>query len=52
MDKIIELIKEEADTVNKSNPISRLYNVDMEIQARLIKEIVKTLEQKENADKN
>lgn len=52
LDKIIELIKEEADTVNNPDPISRLYNVEMQIQTRVINEIYEILKEQRNADKD
>ena len=52
IDKIIKLIKEEASTVSNPDPCARLYNVSMQIENKLIDEMIKIREQKENADKD
>jgi len=49
LDQIIELIKEEADKINNPDPISRLYNVEMQIQNKIIEEMSKIREGERNA---
>ena len=50
IDKIIELIKEEASTVSNPDPCARLYNVSMQIHNKIIDEMIKIREQERNAN--
>ena len=52
LEKIMDLINEEASTVSNSDPCARLYNISMQIQNKIIDEMIKIREQERNANKN